>query len=327
MQVNGLSNVQNTEIKNQPSFGNSSVASLGKKILSSDSFQKISDKFEYNKFSMPLIPMVIVLYGATVLPRWLQATDKHDRREILTRDMTAITALIVLSKILSRVISKACSTLSGFALSNTPHDHKDSLYNKIMNYLHPEEGVGVLNSDEITKKYSKLDHYKKGVSDFFTFIEEQRGDIKKVLCFDKKVRATSNEILGKDVNDCTYKEIRDGFEAAKGTEPLNRFYKAFESPTNRYVKRAKMYNSGFGFISTLILVPAFMVWLEKYNEKVTKRIIAKDKAKKAAAEQMAGVSQAPNKAAGVQTASVVQTAQNSSSPETKIAYSSFLGDK
>ena len=39
-------------------------------------------------------------------------------------------------------------------------------------------------------------------------------------------------------------------------------------------------NSAFGFASTLILVPAFMMWLARYCENMTKKAIAKEKEEK-----------------------------------------------
>ena len=50
-------------------------------------------------------------------------------------------------------------------------------------------------------------------------------------------------------------------------------------------------NSAFGFASTIVLVPAFMIWLARYCERMTKRDVAKERAAK---EQAALKSAAAN---------------------------------
>lgn len=71
-------------------------------------------------------------------------------------------------------------------------------------------------------------------------------------------------------------------------------------------------NSAFGFASTLILVPAFMMWLARYCENMTKKAIAKEKEEKAAA---AGNTQQQTKPE----ANTPQTANVNNQTATKIA--------
>lgn len=290
MQVNNLLNKNNANItlKGQPSF--SGTASIGKKILSSQAFKKFSDKAEYDSFSMSLASMMVVLYGATIIPRYLQATDKHDRREILTRDFISITSILFASKMLSRGFSKVFSKVSGFALQNKPKLH-NKLANRIANYV-KKDGVDVLSSQELTLKYSKLENYKNGISDFFKFVKEQGGDIRKVLSYKKGgVKKDAEIIVGKDLKSATVEEVEKSFAAAKTSKDLKmktalaNVYKGFEDTKNSFVNKAKTMNSAFDFASTILLVPGFMIWLEKFNEKMTKKAIAKDLAKAEAAKQ------------------------------------------
>ena len=61
----------------------------------------------------------------------------------------------------------------------------------------------------------------------------------------------------------------------------------FKSADNKFINRAKTFNSAFGFASTLVLVPAFMMWLARYCENMTKKAIAKEQAQKATPEPAA----------------------------------------
>ncbi len=287
MNVNKLNNVNNN-IKTQPSFNG--TAGLGKRILSNSLLKKFSDKAEYDKFSMSLGSMMVVLYGATIVPRYIQATDKHDRREILTRDLLSITSILFASKMLSRGFSKIFSKTSGFALQNKPLLH-NKLTERIANYT-KKDGVDVLNSQELTLKYSKLENYQNGISDFFKFVKEQGGDIRKILSYKKGgVKADAEIIVGKNLKSATIEEVEESFNAAKTSKDakiktaLANVYKGFEDTKNPFVNKAKTMNSAFDFASTILLVPGFMIWLEKFNEKMTKKAIAKDLAKAEAAKQ------------------------------------------
>ena len=102
---------------------------------------------------------------------------------------------------------------------------------------------------------------------------------------DKTVNENAEKILkqfkNKSLENATIEEIEDAFKQAKGTEALENIYSVFSSKDNKFINRAKTFNSAFGFASTLVLVPAFMMWLARYCEKMTKDAIEKEKAEKA----------------------------------------------
>lgn len=269
MKPNKISNAQ-------PSFGS---AALGKKILSSNPLKKFAQKIEYDGFTMSMPVTLAMLYGATVVPRYLQAYDKHDKREILTRDLLSITAILFFAKSIHKAITKVSSMVSGFALSVKPQNHTGAL-KKFWNNINPVGGTSILNNTQIAAKYSKLGDYKDGLAGFANFIKEQSGDLKKVLAFDKKIEKTADDVikkvLGKSLKNSSTDEIIDVFKKAdkKDLQPI---YDVFEAPDNAFVKKAKKANALFGFISTFVAVPAFMIWLQKFNEKMTKKIVGEEK--------------------------------------------------
>ena len=70
-------------------------------------------------------------------------------------------------------------------------------------------------------------------------------------------------------------EIKNAFKNVKNTEALENIYKTFRNSNNKFINYAKTMNSFFGAHSTLALVPAFMIWLARYCDNMTKRDRAK----------------------------------------------------
>ena len=262
-----------------------------------------------------------LFYFAVVLPRYIQAYDKYDRFEIIRRDLISLTALTFMAKALSKGFSEVCTKTSGFVLNKKPKNFDNPLV-KLKNYIAPEGAFQALDSEEIVSKYSKIHEYKNGIVDFCDFInKEKNGDIKKVLSYDKGVKANVEKLLSKPIESAKYSELINAFKKAEGTDTMKAIYKAFERPDNVFVKRAKMMNSAFGFISVFLLTPALIVWISKSNEKITKKRIAKEMADKKARAQVAENPNTPilNDA--------IKSAQNSSSIKTKETFAYFLGDK
>ena len=178
-----------------------------------------------------------------------------------------------------------------------PEDHNKNFLNKVKNYFTAGSGVDVLTSEQIVSKYSNIHEYKNGINGFFDFIQENGGDVKKVLNIENTVKEQSEEIIkkfnGKSLKEATLDEIKEAFKKAKNSEALEKIYTVFSAKDNKFINRAKTYNSAFGFASTLILVPAFMMWLARYCENMTKKAIAKEKEEKALAAAQTEAKQTP----------------------------------
>lgn len=284
---------------NQPAFTGKAgmLNKTAEQLNSSKAFKKFSDWFEFNGASMPVSAMLTLLFGFCLPPRYINAKDKdgkpdiHDRKEILVRDVSSFTAILFAAKALSRGFSDVCAKASGLALNMKPENHNKSIFHQIKNYMTAGHGVSVLNSEEIISKYSNIDKYSDGINGFFEFIEKNGGNIKKTLMLNKTVKENSEKILGKELKNATAEEIKKAFKNNNNSEALEGIYKVFKDTNNQYVKRAKTMNSAFGFASTIVLVPAFMIWLARYCERMTKRDVAKERAAK---EQAALKSAAAN---------------------------------
>ncbi len=260
----------------------------GKNAMKEGGISKVLKIFEFNGASMSVPAMLTLLFGFCLPPRYINAKSDKERKEILVRDISSFTAILFGAKALSRGFSDVFANASGFALNTKPADHNKNIFNKFKNYVTAGSGVDVLTSEQIVSKYSNIQEYKNGINGFFNFLEENGGNVKKVLLnVDETVKENAEEIMknfnGKSIKDATMEEIHKAFENAKGSDALEKIYTVFSAKDNKFINRAKTMNSAFGFASTIVLVPAFMMWLARYCENMTKKAIAKEKEEKAAA--------------------------------------------
>ena len=256
------------------------MAKTGDTVMSTSWLKKLADKFDFDGPSMSVTAMLTLLFGFCLPPRYINGQDKYDKKEILVRDISSFAAILFGAKALSRACSQTFSKLSGLALNTKPADHANSLLHKVKNYFTAGSGIHVLTSAEITSKYSNIDKYKGGINGFFDFVEGNGGNIKKMLGLDKNVKANAEAILGKPLKNATIQEIKDAFKnIAPDNKSLQNIYKEFKNVKgNKYINYAKTMNSTFGALSTLALVPMFMIWLARYCDRMTKNDRAKEKA-------------------------------------------------
>ena len=271
--------------KKDVAFTGGFVPKLGETAAKGSGLGKVLKIFEFNGASMSVPAMLTLLFGFCLPPRYTNAKSDKERKEILVRDISSFTAILFGAKALSRGFSNIFAKISGLALNVKPQNHAKSIFHKIKNYFSAGSGIEVLTSEQIVSKYSNINNYKDGINGFFKFLQENGGDVKKVLKIDKTVKENAEKILkqfkNKSLENATIEEIEDAFKKAKGTEALENIYSVFSSKDNKFINRAKTFNSAFGFASTLVLVPAFMMWLARYCEKMTKDAIEKEKAGKA----------------------------------------------
>ena len=269
-------------------FKGNFASGIGSNAVKDGFLGKLFNKFEFNGASMSVPGMLTLLFGFCLPPRYINAKSDKEKKEIVVRDVSSFTAILFAAKAMARGFSDAFAKISGLALNVKPEDHNKSILHKVKNYFTAGAGIDVLTSEQITSKYSNIEDYKEGINGFFNFLEENGGDVKKVLNIDKNVKTQAEKIMtdfggGKSLKDATLEEIHTAFKKAKGSDALENIYTVFKSKDNRFINRAKTFNSAFGFASTLVLVPMYMMWLARYCESMTKKAIAKEKEQKALA--------------------------------------------
>lgn len=271
---------------------NNSMAKLGHAVVNNSGLKKLSNSFEFDGATMSMPAMLTLLFGFCLPPRLIHAQSNTDRKEIMFRDVTSFLAILFGAKTINRICSDIFAKQSGLALNIKPQSHNDNLFKKIWHYIYPTGGVQVLDSHRIEANYSDLAVSKDGINDAFRFVDKNGGNVGKMLNINKEVKEAATEILGKAPDKHMKLDfIIDKFNAAKGSNAHNKFVKIFADTNNVFVQRAKNLNSRFGFLSTIFLVPALMIWISKHCEKMTKKHIAEQK--KASMQQTAQQTQIP----------------------------------
>lgn len=251
----------------------------------SKALKKASDIFEFDGNIMSGAAMPVLLYGFCIPPRLAKADDKYDYGEIVFRDMTSFTALLFGAKALARLFSDGITKMTGLALNKKDMENRNILQ-KVIDYLNPlDSHHSVLSSQQLTSKYTNIQDYKGGVNGFVQFIQNSGGNIKKVFAQDKKLKGIVNEILqtfnkdGKTYDKAGITEIADALKAANSAKDqtlINKFYDYFKGD-NAILRKAKTWNSTFGFVSTIILIPSLIIWIANKCEKMTAQRAKQDK--------------------------------------------------
>ena len=259
--------------------GNLSVKTA-EKVLKSDKLKNALKIFEFDDASMSVNAMLLLLFGFCLPPRLLNAPDKYDLKETIFRDITSFLSILFAAQALSRGFSEVFSKKSGLALNIKPDNHENGFFAKFKNYFSPSKGIKVLDNVELESKYVNVHNYKNGINGFFEFISNNGGNLKKILSFDKGVAEHAEVILGKNLKEVANDgEIIKAFKNVSGTtkeNALKAIENIFKDSNNKYVKNAKLYNSMFTFLSTIILVPMFMIWLARTCDKMTRKSREKD---------------------------------------------------
>ena len=269
--------------KKDVSFGGREqiFARTAERVTKSDKLKNILSHFEFDDASMSVPAMLALLFGFCLPTRLLKAKefDKYDVKETLARDVTSFGAILFAAHAISRAFSNLFSKISGLALNIKPENHNKNLWNKFKNYFSPMGGINVLDNRQLDSKYTNIHLYKDGVSGCLDFVSGNNGNLRKFLRLDKTVEENAKIIVGKEIKDATEEEIKTAFKnitTDKAKAALKAIEDVFKDSKNKYVKHAKLYNSMFTFLSTIVLVPSFMIWLARTCDRMTRNARARD---------------------------------------------------
>ncbi len=256
-------------------------AKTADKVVNSGKIKKFLSNLEFDDASMSLPAMSTLLFGFCLPTRlWKsRGVDKYDFNETLVRDVTSFSAILFAANAIAKGFSNMFAKFSGLALNVKPANHNESFLNKFKNYFSLTGGINVLNNSQLDSKYTNIHQYRDGINGFFDFVSNNGGNLKKLLQLDADVAKNSEIILGKSIKDATNDEIKDAFKnitSEKAKKALQVIENVFKDSKNKFVKQAKIYNSMFTFMSTIFIVPAFMIWLARTCDKMTRKARAKD---------------------------------------------------
>lgn len=269
-----------------PAFKGKILHKIANSVKKDGGIRKFAQTFEFNGVDMSFATLMATLGLGVVTPRVLNSYDKHDRREIITRDLATLSALIVGAKALLKTITRVFEKISGIAMSEKrPAYSKMPFVQRVFQHLRPFGGVQVYSNNDIVLKYSNVDKFKGGFEGFCKYVSKSGGNLVKLFANDKTTKENMEQMLGKGLKEATEKEIFTAIKDKKNAQFVENIINVFKDTNNTFIKKAKSITGVFGFISTFIAVPAFMIFLQKFNEKVTKKAIAKEQAEKKAIEQ------------------------------------------
>lgn len=289
---------------------NSVLEKAGDKVFNSQKLKSWSDIFELNGPVIQGNAMAILLYAFCVPPRLVNAQDKYDFGEVLLRDMVAFTTFLFGAKAIARLFSDGFTKITGLAL-NKKNMQGRNIFQKMIDYLNPTDSRhSVLSSKQLESKYTNLEDYKDRIQGFMDgFIKKSGGDVKKAFAKDADAKSLLDKILkefnGSNFSQANSAEIEQALinadkalqKSAKAGQTLTsaektsaglmkEFYGVFKntnSKPNGLLKAAKTCNSAFGFVSTLVLVPGFIIALTDICKKMTDKRRAKEHSQSAAA--------------------------------------------
>ncbi len=281
----GVQTAQNGN-QNTPAFKGLGLGKIADALKNGGGFRKFANAFEFNGIDMSFATLMGVMGLGVVYPRVKNAYDKHDKREILTRDLLTLSALIVGAKALLKTITRGFEKVSGMAMTEkAPNYAKLSTPKRIFEHLRPFGGVQVYSNSDIILKYSDVDKYKGGFEGFCKYVSKSGGNLVKLFGYDKTTKTAMETMLGKSLKQASEKDIMSAIKNKNNAKYVNDIVNVFKDKNNTFIRKAKSITGVFGFVSTFIAVPAFMIFLQKFNEKMTKKAIAKEQEEKNLVDQ------------------------------------------
>ncbi len=214
------------------------------------------------------------LYTCALVPRILNARDKTEKREIITRDAIAISTLVFAMKAINGAIGKVAQKKTGIVLTSETKPLKNlNPLQKFVEFIRPTKGVSLLSDEYLKSKLvvSDLD----GLKGLLKWLEDNGGDVTKALTTDAK----TNGPLATFTNQL----FKDGVKGKKAVDIIKaldekpkiaeQIIRRLSQDTNPLVQKAKFINSGI--IKTLgltVVVAVLGVGLPMLNKFLTKKL-------------------------------------------------------
>ena len=176
------------------------IEKLGKAVEKNKS-EFVSKELEYNGHNFTHTLMTGLSIFGLLTPRGLRAynraeTDENGKKdltelyEIIFRDVTSSLAVVFAVPMMTRAAVTSYEKNSGFVLMQ-----KDRTLNKsktILDLFNPYSKAHVLSNAEITSLYNNIDSKEKMVN-FCKYIEQNGGDLEKVLSKSEEVKTVFND--------------------------------------------------------------------------------------------------------------------------------------
>lgn len=259
---------------------------LGKNVQNKGSFASKLNKFTEGRGINPgRGAFLALIFSCTLIPRFLKARDDDERSEILRRDVTTILTITFAMKAIKAGACGLMAKKSGLPLTYTNIPKSANKLKKALGFFQ-QKGTTAFDADQIAANYSNING-KSEFTRFLKFIDENDGNVGKVLTFDKAkpkspfknkqtdgvLTAAAKKLLGEDFdfsrpNKEIIEEIRNKDTDHKGFKAIAKALNNGED--NPIAKFAKGIGAKFETASLAIVVAFLGFGLPKLNEKMTK---------------------------------------------------------
>lgn len=254
-QVGFTGNAQKTPAF-QMNFWGKFGESVGKLVENPESAMKHLD-FTGHNMSLP----VLALFTAGIIlgARLYQARDNNERREVATRDFSAVVTILFALPIFRKVSATIVKKISGMPISYGEPT--------ILNYLKDKDGIKALTFENLANWYSKTGDKKEDLVKFCEHINKKGGNLEKIFSYLGTESKTALQGIATGTNEDIIKNIKEADEKLlkSALEELN-------SPENNLLKRAKFLRSvpeGMG----ILMIAGFLGWfLPWFNIIYTKQL-------------------------------------------------------
>lgn len=262
------------------------ITEIGRAAQKKSSFASNINKFAEGRGINPgRGAFLALIFSCTLIPRFLKARDADERSEILRRDVTTILTITFAMKAIKAGLSDLMAKKKGLPMTFTNLPENASWYKKALGYFQ-QKGRTAFSAEDITANYANIDG-KDSLTRMLNFVEENKGNVGKVLTFDRANPASlyanrrtdgaltlaARKLLGEDF-DFTKpgKEIIAAIKAKDASNPafaeISNILKDVD--TNPIAQFAKGIGSKFETVALLAVVAFLGFGLPKLNEKLTK---------------------------------------------------------
>lgn len=260
---------------------NDSLVKLGRSVRKEGGFASRLNKFtEGRGVNSGRGAFLALISICTLVPRFLKARDNDERSEIVRRDVTTILVITFAMKAIKAGLSKLMAKKSGLPLTYTGIPNDANKFKKALGYFQ-QKGETAFSAEDITANYTNIND-KDTLTRFLSFVDNNKGNVGKVLTFDKAKSANGKDgaltIAAKKLLGQEFDFTKSGKEIIAAVQNKDASNSAFEelanvlkdTNTNPISKFSKGIGAKFETAALLAVVGFLGFGLPKLNEKMTK---------------------------------------------------------